>query len=48
MISWKNLDTLTSFQELLNAKQVNLPEVMSGENGAERVRKYSVPLLFIL
>ena len=44
MISWKNLDTLTSFQELLNAKQVNLPEVMSGENGAERVRKYSVPM----
>ena len=44
MISWKNLDTLTSFQELLNAKQVNLPEVMSGENGAERVRKYSVSM----
>ena len=44
MISWKNLDTLTSFQELLNAKQVNLPEVMSGENGAERVRNYSVPM----
>ena len=44
MISWKNLDTLTSFQELSKTKQVNLPEVMSGENGAERVRNYSVPM----
>ena len=44
MISWKNLDTLTSFQELSKTKQVNLPEVMSGESGAERVRNYSIPM----
>lgn len=44
MINWNNLDTLASFQELLNVERVNLVEVMSGENGAERVKKYSVPM----
>ncbi len=41
MISWKNLDTLESFQELLKTKDtVKLPEVMEGENGAKRVKEY--------
>lgn len=44
MITWNNLDTLTSYKELSNAEKVNLPEVMSGENGAERVKNYSVPM----
>lgn len=44
MISWKNLDTLDAYQELAKADRVNLAEVMSGENGAERVKKYSVPM----
>ncbi len=44
MISWNNLDTLASYQELLDVKRVNLAEVMSGEQGAERVKKYSVPM----
>jgi len=44
MISWKNLDTLESYQELANAGLVNLAEVMTGENGAERVKKYSAPM----
>ena len=44
MISWKNLDTLASYQELLNVEKVNLAEVMTGENGAERVKNYSVPM----
>lgn len=44
MITWNNLDKLASFQELLDAKRVNLAEVMAGENGAERVKKYSVPM----
>ncbi len=44
MISWNNLDKLTSYQELLDVERVNLVEVMSGENGAERVKKYSVPM----
>ena len=44
MITWKNLDTLTSYQELEKAARVNLAEVMTGEKGAERVKKYSVPM----
>ena len=41
---WNNLDTLNSYQELKNVEKVNLAEVMTGENGAERVKKYSVPM----
>ena len=44
MVTWKNLDTLASYQELENVDRVNLAEVMSGENGAERVRNYSIPM----
>ena len=39
MITWNNLDTLDSYKELSKASRVNLAEVMSGENGAERVKK---------
>ena len=41
---WNNLDTINSYQELVNVEKVNLAEVMTGENGAERVKKYSVPM----
>lgn len=44
MINWKNLDTLASYQELTKVAKVNLAQVMSGENGAARVRKYSTPM----
>lgn len=44
MISWKNLDTLDAYQELEKAERVNLVEAMTGESGAERVKKYSVPM----
>ena len=44
MISWNNLDTVNAYQELLNADVVDLAAVMTGENGAERVKKYSVPM----
>ena len=44
MINWKNTDTLASFQELANVKRVNLAEAMSGEQGAERVKNYSVSM----
>ncbi len=44
MITWNNLDTLASFQELKEVKAVDLKDVMSGENGAERVKKYGVPM----
>jgi glucose-6-phosphate isomerase len=44
MIEWKNLDTLSSYKELEGATRVDLAEVMSGENGANRVKNYSVPM----
>ena len=44
MITWNNLDTLEAYKELSNVKKVNLAEVMTGENGAERVKNYSVPM----
>ena len=44
MITWKNMDTLAAYQELLDAQRVDLAAAMSGENGAERVKAYSVPM----
>ena len=44
MIAWKNMDTLTAYQELQNVARLDLRTAMSGENGAERVKKYSVPM----
>ena len=44
MINWNNMDTLTSIQELSKIKPVELAQVMAGENGAERVKKYTVPM----
>ncbi|MFC2662028.1 MAG: glucose-6-phosphate isomerase [Eubacterium sp.] len=44
MAEWKNFDELKSFQTLRNEEKVDLPEVMAGESGAERVRKYSLPM----
>jgi glucose-6-phosphate isomerase len=44
MINWKNLDTLEAYKELESDARVCLPQVMAGENGAERVKKYCVPM----
>ena len=45
MVNWKNLDTLESFDELNKLSgSVKLSEVMAGENGAKRVKEYSVPM----
>ncbi|WP_026489233.1 glucose-6-phosphate isomerase [Butyrivibrio sp. XBB1001] len=44
MANWKNLDTLNSYNELKNVARVNLVDVMAGENGAKRVKNYSVPM----
>ena len=44
MITWNNLDTLASYKELSATERVNLVDAMTGENGAERVKKYSVPM----
>ena len=44
MITWNNMDTLAAYQELLKTTPVNLAAAMTGENGAERVRNYTVPM----
>lgn len=44
MITWNNLDMITAYQELLKMGTVNLAETMAGENGADRVKKYNVPM----
>lgn len=44
MITWNNLDKLASFDALQKTGKVNLADAMSGENGAERVRKYNIPM----
>ena len=42
MITWNNLDKLTSYQELEKTESVDLAAVMAGENGAERASNFSV------
>ena len=44
MISWNNLDTLKSYEELKNVKHIDLVSEMSGDNGAKRVKEYSVKM----
>ena len=44
MINWKNFDSLASYKEIADVERVNLAEAMTGANGAERVKKYSVPM----
>ena len=44
MITRKNMDTLASYQELQNVERVDLAAAMAGENGAERVKNYTVPM----
>lgn len=44
MISWNNLDTLTSYKELFELEKVDVKKALAGEEGAERVKKYSVPM----
>ena len=44
MVSWKNLDTLASYQNLVGKDPVDLKEAMTGERGADRVARYSIPM----
>ena len=44
MITWKNMDTLASYAELQKAPKLALKQAMTGDNGAERVRNYTVPM----
>ena len=43
-MEWNNLDSCKSFHLLKNLKRVHLPDVFNGEDTAERVRRYSVPM----
>lgn len=43
-MEWTNLDQLSSFETLRGEEKVSVQEVMAGENGAARVKKYSVPM----
>ena len=44
MINWNNMDKLASYQALKNTAPVALAAAMSGEAGADRVKKYSAPM----
>ena len=44
MINWQNLNTLSVYNELLKADKVDIKSELSGENGAARVKEYTVPL----
>ena len=45
MANWNNLDTLSSYKELVKtAGSVDLTKSMAGESGAERVKNYTVPM----
>ena len=42
MVSWKDFDSLSSYETLQSLKNhVDVKKELSGENGAERVRKYN-------
>ncbi len=45
MVQWNNLDTVKAYEKLQSLKDhVCLQRVLSGEDGAERVKKYVVPM----
>ncbi len=44
MANWKNLDTLAAYDAVKDVAKVNLKEVMTGDNGAKRVKEYSIPM----
>ena len=44
MVTWTNMDKLSSYSKLQQLEKLNLACAMSGEKGAERVRNYSVKM----
>jgi len=44
MITWKNMDTLASYEQLKTVAPVKIQSVMAGESGAERVKTYTSPM----
>ncbi len=43
-MEWKNFDLLDSYKKLAGLEKTDLKAVMAGESGAERVKKYQVPM----
>lgn len=44
MVDWKNLDELKSYNDLQATTPVDIAQAMTGENGAKRVKEYTVPM----
>jgi len=44
MINWNNMDKLASYQALTEVSPICLASAMAGEGGAERVKKYTIPM----
>ena len=45
MVNWKNLDQLDAYQELVaDSARVDLRTALAGEQGAQRVKRYSLPM----
>ena len=44
MITWKNMDTLASYEQLKAVAPVKIQSAMAGEAGAERVKTYTAPM----
>ncbi|MBQ8216793.1 MAG: glucose-6-phosphate isomerase [Oscillospiraceae bacterium] len=44
MINWKNMDMLEAYKQLETLRPIDLAAEMSGEQGAQRVRNYSVKM----
>ena len=44
MITWKNMDTLASYEQLKAVAPVKIQSAMTGEAGAERVKTYTAPM----
>ena len=44
MVEWKNLDSLSAFQALMDSDCVDLAAAMTGESGANRAKNYSIPM----
>ena len=44
MINWNNMDTLSAYDALKSSKPIHLSAEMAGNNGAKRVKNYTVPM----
>ena len=44
MIEWKNMDTLSAYKDLQKTERIDLKSELSGENGANRVKNYTIPM----